>query len=57
MTKFDQVSSDDHQVSVAGRGKTGGSQVWYPGAGGPRYDVWVGGLGPVGLCTVRSNVS
>ena len=41
MNKFEQVSSDDHQMSLAG-GR----------AGGPRSDFW--GYEP---CTVRSNAS
>ena len=43
MNKFEQVSSDDHQMSPAG-GWGKGSQVWCPGAWGSQ--VWcLGGEG------------
>ena len=34
LNKFEQVSSDDHQMSLAGNG-AGGSQVWCPRGGRP----------------------
>ena len=63
MNKFEQVSSDHHQMSLAGEGVPGlrsscGWSIWIPclmsrGQGvGPRSDVY-----GEGHCTVRSNAS
>ena len=68
MNKFEQISSDGHQMSLVG-----GDQGWDEGSsdwGVLRSHVWVGGgagareevlrshvLGVGGACTVRSNVS
>ena len=46
MKKFEQVSSDGHQISFAGCGAAVGD-------GSPRPDVGAGGRGRV-ACTVRS---
>ena len=42
MNKFEQVSSDDHQIAVTEGGR---SHVWYPGEGVPclvSQENWVG---------------
>ena len=46
MNKFEQVSSDHHQMSLAGwRQDQGGprSDVGGGGKGDPRFDIWEGG--------------
>ena len=53
MNKFEQVSSDDHQMSLSGV-----PMVMF-GAGGPRSDVQGDAVGAGGgcCCTVRSNTA